>query len=46
MNEADRIHRRFKAPVEIKASARGNGRIIIRFKNEREFHRILTMIDK
>jgi len=46
VSEADRIHRHFKAPVEIKASARGNGQIIIRFKNEREFHRIFTLIDK
>lgn len=45
-SEAERIHRRFKAPVEIKASARGNGQIIIRFKNEREFRRIITMIEE
>lgn len=46
VQETELIHRRFKTPVEIKSSARGNGKIIIRFKNEREFHRIVNMIEK
>lgn len=46
--EADvkRIHNRLKAPIEVKTSARGSGHIVIKFKNEKEFMRIASLLEK
>ena len=40
-----RMHVRLKAPVLVKTNARGNGQIIVKFKNEYEFLRIAAMLE-
>lgn len=44
--DVKRIHRRLKAPVEVKTSARGSGTIVIRFKNEKEFLRLSNLLQR
>lgn len=41
-----RMKHRLHTPVEVKTSARGNGQIIIRFKNEKEFMRISGLLER
>lgn len=40
-----RIERRLKAPITINTNTRGAGKIVIRFKNAREFERIEKLLD-
>lgn len=45
-SNVERMHAHLNAPIEVKTSARGNGQIIIRFKNEQEFMRLADMLER
>lgn len=44
-DETKRLSKKLKAPVELQQMAKG-GRILIRFKNEKDFQRLIKLLDK
>lgn len=40
------LAKRYNAPVSVKASAKGSGQIVIKFKNQKELERLLELLDK
>jgi ParB family chromosome partitioning protein len=41
-----RLAKRFAADIHVKTGTKGNGQIIIDFKDEKDFHRIQSMLEK
>jgi len=46
VKQVEQLSKRFNTDIRIKSSNRGSGQIIIRFKDEKEFERIKTILDK
>ena len=44
--EVKRLTRRFHTTVKVQTSSRGNGVISIKFKNDTEFQRLITLLEK
>ena len=42
--DVDRVEKRFRAPVQIKANSKGAGQIVIKFKDSSEFDRISNLL--
>lgn len=45
-DEVVRLHKRFNAAVNVHTSAKGNGIISIKFKNDKEFRRLLSLLEQ
>ncbi len=44
--DVNRMNRFLRTTVQVKTSARGNGQIVIKFRNEREFQRLAKLLEK
>lgn len=45
VRQGESLSRRFTAPVAVRASAKGSGQIVIKFKNSKEFDRIIKLLE-
>lgn len=44
-DEVKRLNKRFRTTIKVQTSSKGNGRITIKFRNDKEFQRLLALLE-